>query len=81
MAWIKTIADDQATGMLRRCYDEAIRRAGKVFGILRVQSANPPVLRASMGLYGAIMHGDSPLSRATREMIATVVSRTNGCYY
>jgi alkylhydroperoxidase family enzyme len=42
---------------------------------------NPAVLRASMQLYGAIMHGPSPLSRRQREMLAVVVSRANGCVY
>lgn len=81
MAWIKTVDVDEATGALRRLYDEAKRRAGKVFQIVRVQSVNPGVLRGGMGLYGAIMHAQSPLSRASREMIATVVSRVNDCYY
>ena len=52
-----------------------------MFGILRIQSLNPPVLDAAMGMYKAIMFGPSPLSRARREMLATVVSRTNDCFY
>ena len=81
MAHIRQVRDDEATGPLRRIYDEAIARAGKVFGILRVQSLNPPVLDASIGFYKAIMFGPSPLSRARREMLATVVSRANDCFY
>jgi len=81
MAHIRQIRDDEATGVLRRIYDEALVRAGKVFGILRVQSLNPPALEASMGMYKAIMFGASPLSRARRELLATVVSRANDCFY
>ena len=33
------------------------------------------------GLYSAIMTGKSPLSRSQREMLAVVVSVTNGCIY
>lgn len=81
MAWIKTIEAEQATGDLRTEYEKAIRRAGKVFNILKIQSLNPATLRASMEFYLASMHGPSGLSRAEREMLATVVSRVNGCFY
>ena len=81
MAHIRQVRQEEATGLLKRIYDEAIARAGKVFGILRVQSLNPPALDESMGMYKAIMHGPSPLSRARREMLATVVSRANDCFY
>lgn len=81
MAWIKTIGVDEATGSLKAIYDAAIKRAGRVFGIVGVMSPNPAVLRASMGFYRAIMFGESPLSRAQRELLATVVSRANTCHY
>ena len=81
MAHIRQVGDREATGRLRKIYDEAIARAGRVFGILRVQSLNPAALEASMGMYKAIMFGPSPLSRAQREMLATVVSRANDCFY
>ena len=81
MAHIRQVRDDEATGHLRRIFDEAIVRAGKVFGILRVQSLNPAALDASMAMYKTLMFGPSPLSRARREMLATVVSRANDCFY
>ncbi len=81
MAWIKTTAPEEATGRLKQLYDEAVKRAGRVFNVVRVQSLNPPVLAASMGLYAAIMHGPSQLTRAEREMLATVTSWANDCFY
>ncbi len=81
MAWIKTIAPEEATGRLKQIYDEAIKRAGHVFNIIRLQSLNPTVLAASTGLYLAIMHGPSELTRAQREMLATVTSWANDCFY
>jgi len=48
---------------------------------VELMSPNPAVLRASIELYRAVMHGASPLSRVQREMLAVVVSRTNGCRY
>jgi uncharacterized peroxidase-related enzyme len=81
MAWIHQINEDEASGPLAAIYRAAIERAGKVFNILRVQSLNPGALRASIALYAELMHGPSDLSRAQREMIATVVSRANDCHY
>ena len=81
MAWIKTIADADATGALKELYAAAIRRAGRVYHIVRVMSLNPPVLEASMGSYRAIMFGDSPLNRSLREFLAVVVSRANHCHH
>jgi alkylhydroperoxidase family enzyme len=81
MAWIRTISEKEATGLLARIYDAAVRRAGRVFNILKIQSNNPPALQASLDLYMAVMHGASPLSRAQREMLAVVVSKANECHY
>ena len=82
MPWIKTIAPDAATGLLKNLYDGAMRRAGRVFNIISLQSLRPKVLRCSTQLYIELMHSpDGSLSRAQREMIATVVSRANGCHY
>ena len=81
MAWIETVPVERATGLLKRLYDGAIQRAGKVFWIIRLQSPRPRVMRASTQLYMELMHGDSGLSRPQREMIATAVSRANDCHY
>jgi uncharacterized peroxidase-related enzyme len=82
MAWIETVAPEDATGTLARIYKAARNRAGRVFNVVRLQSPRPHVLRASMQLYQQIMFSpESGLSRAEREMIAVTVSRTNGCFY
>ena len=81
MSFIKTIPPEEATDRLKRVYDAAVKRAGSVAKVLEVQSLNPKVLQASIQLYQAIMHDDSSLSRAEREMIAVVVSVENECFY
>ena len=82
MAWIRTLAPEEATGLLRRLYDQALARAGKVFNVLRLQSLRPEILKAGVALYEEVMISPrSPLSRAQREMIAVAVSRTNQCHY
>lgn len=81
MAWIETVSDEAADGSLKQIFDAARRRAGCVFNIVRVQSPNPPVLKAGIGLYQAAMFGASELSRSLRELLAVVVSRANDCHY
>lgn len=81
MAWIRQVTDTQASGLLKKIFDAAIVRAGKVFNIVRVQGLNPPALEASLSMYRALMFGQSSLSRAQRELLATIVSRANACHY
>jgi uncharacterized peroxidase-related enzyme len=81
MPWIKTVEPEEATGELKSEYEKAVCRAGKVFNILKLQSLKPQTLKASMELYLATMYTASGLSRAEREMLATVVSWANQCFY
>ena len=82
MAWIPTVKPEVATGVLKRQYQAATKRAGKVYQIIEIQSLRPNLLRASTQLYLEAMHSpDSKLSRAQREMIATTVSQVNECFY
>jgi len=81
MAWIRTVAPEEARGALARSYAAAVRRAGRVFQIVRAMSLAPRVLDASMAFYTAVMFGPGGLTRRQREMLAVVVSRTNGCHY
>ena len=81
MPWIKVIDPDEARDVLKEQYDEAIGRAGKVWNIVSIMSQNPAAMKGSMSLYLTLMHGRSPLSRSQREMLATVVSAINLCFY
>ncbi|RMF68678.1 MAG: peroxidase [Calditrichaeota bacterium] len=81
MAWIETISEADAKGSLKQQYDAAVRRAGRVFNIVKINSLKPEVMRPFMQVYLQLMHGPSGLSRAQREMIAVVVSRLNQCHY
>lgn len=81
MPWIRVIGPDEATGFLKKQYDAALKRAGRVWRIVSIMSQNPRVLKASMDFYSALMYGRSPLSRGQREMLAVVVSAANGCVY
>jgi len=81
MAHIRLTGPGEATGLLAAEYAAAIGRAGKVFNIVKAMSLRPETLRASMEMYKAIMFGPSSLSRAERELLATVTSSANDCHY
>lgn len=81
MPYIHQVSDEDATGAAQRELDEARRRAGRVWNIVRIMTPNPEALNASMRQYATLMFGESPLSRAQREMLAVVVSRSNHCVY
>ena len=81
MPFIKTIEIEEAQGLLKKEYEAAERRAGKVFNVVRIQSPRPKVLRQSTALYRSIMFAESALSRPERELVATVVSAINQCHY
>jgi uncharacterized peroxidase-related enzyme len=81
MAWIKIIYLEEASGILKRQYDAAIKRASKVWNIVSIMSLNPQTMQDSMRFYKTIMFSESPLSRKQREMLAMVVSSVNHCTY
>ena len=81
MPHLDLIDPADATGLVAEEYAAAVERAGKIFNIVRSMSLSPESLRASMGLYKAIMFGPSGLTRQERELLATVVSAVNECYY
>ena len=82
MAWIQTIDEADATGIVKEEYDAALARAGELYNIVKLLSVRPKSMRPFIELYIAIMFDEgSPLSRMQREMIATVVSKVNECHY
>lgn len=81
MAHIKQIPKERADGVLKRVYDAAMSRAGRIANIIRVMSHDGRSAQASMGFYVSLMKTDNALPARQREMLATVVSNINDCYY
>jgi len=81
MPWIKQIPISEAKGLLKKEFDKALKRAGRVWHIVHIMSLNPRILRDSIAFYSTAMMGKSPLTRAQREMLAVVVSLENHCHY
>ncbi len=81
MAWIRQIEKDEAEGLLRSEYEAALKRAGKIFNIVKISSLQPHIVKSSINFYSVLMKRPGGLSRSQREMIAVVVSRANDCFY
>ena len=81
-AWIETIPEERADGLLRELYQrEWDREHQLVDNILKVHSLHPETLRAHVDIYRTVMYGRSGITRAEREMIGVLVSSINGCHY
>ena len=81
MPWVKTIPENEASGPLEEVYRQARARAGHVPNIAKVQSLRPVTTMRGFELYCQIMDDPTGLSKRERVLIATVVSRINGCLY
>lgn len=81
MAYIKQIEMDEAEGVTAQLYRMAIQRAGGVANIIRVMSRDGEAANASMNFYVKVMKSPNALSSPQKEMLATVVSNVNDCFY
>ena len=81
MAFIKLFKFQESTGLLKIEYEKGLRRAGRIWNILTIQSQTPEILKNSMNLYGSTMFGNSNISRFDSELLAVVTSISNECEY
>ena len=81
MAFLKSTTEAEAEGAVKRLYAAARSRAGYVANIIKIMSRDAASAEASIQLYVSLMKADNALSRARKEMLATVVSNINDCYY
>lgn len=93
MTWIKTIPLSEASEQLVKALESqralypkeyatpVFRTDDGVAGIVGSHSLLPQALFHSFSTFGALMSPDLPLSRSQHEMIATMVSVTNRCFY
>lgn len=81
MAWVQTVAGEAASGKLQEVYQRVRQRAGSVPNVATVQSLRPSTMERGFELYCQIMDDPTGLSKRERVLIATVVSKVNGCIY
>jgi hypothetical protein len=96
MTWIKITPLAEAQGELKQSYEAVyalyppeyatevaavLRADGTADSIVAAHSLIPQALCHSMSTLGVLLAPDLPLSRRQHEMIATVVSALNSCFY
>jgi len=81
MAWVRTLPEEGASGKLQEMYQRVRERAGVVPNIAKVQSLRPTTTLRGFDLYCQIMDDPTGISKRERVLIATVVSKVNGCLY
>ena len=93
MAWIKTIPFDEADEELQKILMEtrstyppeyaapAPKASAINESIVDSHTLIPSALRHAFMTFSALMSPDLPLKRRQHEMIATLVSETNDCFY
>ena len=93
MTWIKTLRMDEDDNV-RKAMEEQRKlypveyaspvhavNDGEAAGIVASHSLIPDALFHAFSTFGALMSPDLPLTRRQHEMITTVVSVTNRCFY
>jgi alkylhydroperoxidase family enzyme len=81
MAWVQLVPVEAASGNLQEIYQRVCDRAGFVPNIAKVQSLRPRTMERGFDLYCQIMDDPIGISKRERVLIATVVSKVNGCLY
>jgi hypothetical protein len=94
MTWIRTIPMDQADEKLRSAMEAQMAlypveyatpvhptTDGGGAQIVASHSLIPEALRHAFSTFGSLMSSELPLSRRQHEMITTMVSVTNRCFY
>jgi hypothetical protein len=90
MTWIRTIPMEDADEKLRRLMEAQRAMYPKEYAtpeapggdsVVSSHTLMPEALYHIFGAFGAMMSPALPLSRAQHEMIATMVSVVNRCFY
>jgi hypothetical protein len=96
VTWIKIVPPAEAEPPLRRCYEQIfalyppeyasdapslLNADGSTDSISAAHSLIPDAMRHVMSAFGVLLSPDLPLSRRQHEMIATLVSALNSCFY
>jgi hypothetical protein len=96
MTWIRIIPPQEADQELRRIYEtlrglypseyhienEALKRPdGSSDSIVAAHSLLPDAMLHVMSAHAALIQPAMPLTRRQQEMISTVVSALNSCFY
>ena len=81
-AWIRMVADEDASAGLKAALDEARTPHGTVDNVMRVHSLRPNTMRGHVQLYRSVLHDEAnTVPMWLQETIASYVSLVNDCAY
>ena len=82
MSWIKTIANADATGRLRKLYERVKGPNNNIDNIMMAHSLRPHTMEGHMAIYKYVLHhSGNTLDKSFLEMIGVWVSLLNKCGY
>jgi hypothetical protein len=93
MTWIKTVPLSQASDELRRALESerAVYPKEYLTPVFKTDDGIPPIVAShslipealyhAFSTFGVLMSPELPLTRRQHEMITTMVSVTNRCFY
>lgn len=82
IAWIDTVADDDAEGRLATLYRRIRGPHGEIDNIMAVHSLRPHTMEGHLALYkAALHHARNRLPRSFLEVLGVQVSLLNACDY
>jgi hypothetical protein len=78
---VRTVPYHEATGELKSAFDQISQARGTISNVHAVSSMRPHPMKTLFAHNRSVVAGESGLSPAGRQMIATVVSNLNHCQY
>lgn len=81
MPWIKTIDESEATGELKKYYDERRAAGARAGNIHKIHSIKPALLNAYYAFSRSVTFGATSLGRRREEMLAVTISALLKCRY
>lgn len=83
MSWIRSVPPESAAGSLKNLYEKMRSRSsrGAVSSFWQAGALDPHGLESLFAYVRTLMDDPAPLTTAQVELIALVVSATNGCTY
>ena len=81
MPFVKTVPFEEADGEVKAAYDRMSQNSGRISNVFAVSSLRPHLMTTLPAHVNSVMGTESGLTRAERQMVATVVSAANKCQY
>jgi uncharacterized peroxidase-related enzyme len=81
LAWVRVPGEEEAPEEVRALWQRAQEKLGFVPNVLRLWALRPQHMLLWRKYMDTLIKGESGLTEAQREMIGTVVSATNRCFY